>query len=156
MTVPAAAAGHSFLVFQLAGQRCAIAAAAVVEIVAAVATSPLARQPDYIAGVIDLRGTIVPVLDLRIRFGYPSRPMELADQLIVTRAADRLLALWVDEVEAFAPFDGAAWTRAGGLVVGDRSLAGVAEMSGGLAAIHDVEAFVAQCEADAVFEAAGT
>jgi purine-binding chemotaxis protein CheW len=140
------------VLFRLDGRRCAIAASAVVEILAAVATSPLPGQPGYIAGVIDLRGTIVPVLDLRVRFGLPGRLMEPSDQFIVTRARERLLALWIDEVEAFAACDAAAWGTAGGLVTGDRSLAGVTSLADGLATIHDVEAFVAQCEADAVFE----
>jgi chemotaxis signal transduction protein len=77
--------------------------------------------------------------------------MELADHFIVARARERLLALWVDEVEAFEACDAAAWHTASGLVTGDRSLAGVAAMGDGLATIHDVDAFVAQCEADAVF-----
>lgn len=142
--------------FRLDGRRCAVDASAVAEVLAAVATSPLPRQPSYIAGVIDLRGTIVPVLDLRVRFGSASRPLELTDQFIVVRATGRTLALWVDEVEEFAWSDPAGWTGRGGLIAGDRSLAGVAALSGGLATIHDVGAFVAQCEADAVFEAAGT
>src|SRR5476651_52581 len=107
------------VLFRLDGRRCAIASREVVEILAAVATSPLPGQPDYIAGVIDLRGAIVPVLDLRVRFGLPARPMELSDQLIVTRARDRLLALWVDEVEAFVPAGTADWSGTVGLVVGD-------------------------------------
>ena len=162
MSAPPAVAGPdgrsstvSLVLFRLDGWNCAIAASAVVEIVAAVATSPLPGQPGYIAGIIDLRGTIVPVLDLRVRFGRPSRPMELADQLIVVQARGRLLALWVDEVEAFAPAGSIGWNSAGGLVVGDRSLAGVAASDDGLATIHDVGAFVEQCEADAVFEGAG-
>jgi len=164
MNAPPAAAGPdrrlpapaSIVIFQLDGRRCAIAASAVVEILAAVATSPFPRQPDYIAGVIDVRGTIVPVLDLRVRFGLPSRLMELADKLIVARGGDRLLALWVDEVEAFAPSEAVAWSSAGGLIVGDRSLAGVVSTADGVAMIHDVDVFVAQCEADAVFETAAT
>jgi purine-binding chemotaxis protein CheW len=144
------------ILFRLDGRRCAVAASAVAEILAAVATSPLPRQPAYIAGVIDLRGEIVPVLDLRVRFGLASRLMELTDQLIVVRAAGRALALWVDEVEEFAWSDPAGWSTPGGLIAGERSLAGVAALSGGLATIHDTAAFIAQCEADAVFEVAGT
>jgi purine-binding chemotaxis protein CheW len=149
--IPAA----DLLLFSLDGRSCAIAASAVVEILAAVATSPLPRQPGYIAGVIDLRGTVMPVLDLRARFGYPSRPMELTDQMIVVRARRRLLALWIDEVTAFAAGEDVAWTAAGGLIAGDRSLAGVASDAAGLATIHDLDAFVEQCELDAVFEATG-
>jgi purine-binding chemotaxis protein CheW len=143
----------SIALCRLAGQPCAVDASAVVEILAAVAVTPLPRQPAYIAGVVDLRGTIVPVLDLRVRFGMPARPMELSDRFIVIRAAGRLLMLWVDEVEAFAPVDPTTWSSAGGLVTGDRSLAGVVSSSTGVTTIYDVDAFVAQCEADAVFEA---
>jgi purine-binding chemotaxis protein CheW len=143
----------SIALFRLAGRPCAVAATAVVEILAAVAVTPLPRQPAYIAGVVDLRGTIVPVLDLRVRFGIPARPMELSDRLIVIRASGRLLMLWVDDVEAFAPVDLTTWNGAGGLVTGDPGLAGVVASSDGVTAIYDVDAFVAQCEADAVFDA---
>jgi purine-binding chemotaxis protein CheW len=143
----------SIALFRLAGRPCAIAASAVVEILAAVAATPLPRQPAYIAGVVDLRGTIVPVLDLRVRFGIPARPMELSDRLIVIRACGRLLMLWVDDVEAFTPVDVTTWSGAGGLVTGDRSLAGVVSSGDGVTTIYDVDVFVAQCEADAVFDA---
>jgi purine-binding chemotaxis protein CheW len=148
-----AAAG--FLLFSLDGRSCAVAASAVVEILAAVATSPLPGQPGYIAGVIDVRGTVMPVLDLRVRFGEPSRPMELTDHLIVVRARRRLLALWIDQVNGFAASADVSLTAADGLIAGDRSLAGVASSAAGLAMIHDLDAFIEQCEADAVFEAAG-
>jgi purine-binding chemotaxis protein CheW len=147
---------RSLILFRLDDLRAAVAESAVVEIVAAVQVRPLPRQPKYIAGVFDLRGTIVPVLDLRARFGIASRPIELSDHFIVVRAAGRLLAVWVDAVEGFAHCAADAWNAAGGLVVGDRSLAGVATLADGLATIHDVDAFVAQCEADAVFEAAAS
>jgi purine-binding chemotaxis protein CheW len=126
-----------------------------VEILAAVATSPFPGQPDYVAGAIDVRGTVMPVLDLCIRFGGTRRALELTDQFVVVRARQRLLALWIDEVEAFATGDALARRAAGGLIAGDRSLAGVAATAGGLATIHDLDAFVEQCETDAVFEAAG-
>jgi chemotaxis signal transduction protein len=142
------------LVFRLDGRRYSLDARTVVEVLPALAVCPLPGQPPYVAGAIDLRGTIVPVIDLRARFGRPSRPMELADRLVVARSRGRLVALWVDEVEELTTTDGAAWAPAGGLVAGERSLAGVVATAGGLVTIHDLDAFVAQCEADAVYEAA--
>jgi purine-binding chemotaxis protein CheW len=142
------------LVFRLDSLRCAVDASAVVEVVAAVATRPLPGQPAYLAGVIDLRGTVVPVVDLRVRFGRPARPMELSDRLVVARARGNLVALWVDEVEGLMSGADAAVTS-GGLLVGDDSLAGVTSTPNGLATIHDVAAFVAQCQADAVYESLG-
>lgn len=142
------------VVFRVQGRHCAIPASVVVEVTAAVAVNALPGEPPYIAGVIDVRGTVVPVLDLRVRFGFAPRPLELTDRFIVIRAGRRMLALWVDALEAFTESDPATWTAGGGLLAGDRSLAGVAVLGDGLATIHDVGAFVAQCEADAVFEAA--
>jgi purine-binding chemotaxis protein CheW len=154
MSGPPAAAGVApdrLLVFSLDGRRCGIASTAVAEVLAAVAKRPLPRQPDYVAGVIDVRGTVIPVVDLRVRFGLPARLPELTDHFIVTRACEHLLALWVDQVEGFEPCDPAAWHAARGLLAGDRSLAGVALLDDGLVTIHDVDAFAEQCERDAVF-----
>jgi purine-binding chemotaxis protein CheW len=151
MTLSPARTGleHAVL-FRVDSRRCALDARSVEEVLAAVAVRPLPGQPRYVAGVIDLRGTIVPVLDLRVRFGGTARPMELDDRLIVTRAHGRRLAIWVDSVDDFIPA-GSAFVAAGGLVTGDVSLAGVASTPDGLTTIHNVAAFVAQCEADAVF-----
>jgi purine-binding chemotaxis protein CheW len=145
----------SLLLFRLDGRTCAIATSCVVEVLAAVAVRPLPGQPGYIAGVIDVRGEIVPVLDLRVRFGGTARPMELSDRFIIVRARGRLLVLWVDDVEALTPSDGLPWSAAEGLVTGDSSLAGVTSTVDGPASIHDIDAFVEQCEADAVYASAG-
>jgi len=75
MSAPPTYSGPAeFVQFRLDGRPCALAAAAVTEVLAAVSVRPLPHQPGYVAGVIDLRGTIVPVLDLRVRFGGTSRP----------------------------------------------------------------------------------
>jgi purine-binding chemotaxis protein CheW len=147
---PARTGPVSAVLFRVDSRRCALHARSVEEVVAAVAVRPLPGQPPYVAGVIDLRGAIVPVLDLRVRFGGTARPMELDDRLIVAHARGRTLAIWVDTVDDFVPA-GYAFAPAGGLLTGDVSLAGVASTPDGLTTIHNVDAFVAQCEADAVF-----
>lgn len=134
--------------------RCGLDAAAVREILPALAVRPLPGQPALIAGTIDLRGTTVPVLDLRARFGSGSRAMQLSDQLIVVLAHGRTLAIWVDAVEEIVALPPGAFTPAAGLLVGDRSLTGVATTAGGLTALHDLEGFLSQCESDALAETA--
>lgn len=145
-----AAASADHLVFRIDELLCGMDGTAVVEILPALAVQPLPGQPPFVAGAIDLRGTTVPVLDLRVRFGRPPRPMELSDKLIVARAHGRTIALWVDGVEGLVPRDGVRWTPVGGLVVGDRSLVGVATTADGLYAIHDLEAFLTDCESEAL------
>jgi purine-binding chemotaxis protein CheW len=152
---PAVAGPAHLISFSLDGRPCAIDAAAVIEILAAVAIRPLPGQPAYVAGVIDLRGTIVPVVDLHVRFGSRPRPLELSDRFIVVHAGDRIVTLWVDEVADLIDAAELIVSPSSGLMAGDRSLAGIATSPAGVLTIHDVAAFVEQCEADAVFAAVG-
>ena len=65
----------------------------------------LPDAPDYIRGVLNLRGTLVPILDLRIRFGQPAEAYTATTVVIITSAAncvegrERLLGLIVDSVQ---------------------------------------------------------
>src|SRR5437870_13646015 len=84
------------LVFEVGGQRYGLPAAEVREILRAVAIVPLPRAPAIIEGIINIRGTVVPVLDLRTRFRLPAKPVEPADHLVVAWAGERLVAVRVD------------------------------------------------------------
>jgi purine-binding chemotaxis protein CheW len=57
---------------------------------------PLPGAPPAIEGVINLRGSVVCVLDIRRRLHLPPRPLEHTDHFLITRVSDRLLALRVD------------------------------------------------------------
>jgi purine-binding chemotaxis protein CheW len=147
------AAALMILVFRIDEVRCGLAASGVREVLPALAVRPLPGQAPFIAGTIDVRGTPVPVIDLRVRFGRPARAMRLSDRLIVAQAHARPLALWVDDVEDFIATPPGEWIVSGGLVAGDRSLVGVGSTAAGLTAIHDLEAFVSECESDALAQA---
>jgi chemotaxis signal transduction protein len=146
----AAAPSNDDLIFRLDELRCALDASAVLEVLPALAVRPLPGQPPFVAGTIDVRGTIVPVLDLRVRFGRPRRTMQLSDRLILARAHDRTLAVWVDTVEGLAPRDPETLTATGGMLIGDRSLVGVATTADGRCSIHDLDGFITACESDAL------
>jgi chemotaxis signal transduction protein len=68
----------------------------VVELLRVVTCVPLARAPEWIEGVFSLRGTVVPVLDLRSRLGLPAKAAEPSDHLVVVWTWNRLVALRVD------------------------------------------------------------
>ena len=138
------------LVFELDELQCAIDSTAVKEVVRAVAVRPMPGQSPFIAGVIDLRGSTVPVLDLRARFGRPSRALQLTDAFIVTGIRHRTVALWADRVVDVLPFDVPLSAVRDGFIAGTTSLAGVARLDDRLVMIHDSEAFLSQAEADAI------
>jgi purine-binding chemotaxis protein CheW len=138
------------LLFGLDELRCAVDAAPVLEVVRAVTIRQLPGQPSFVAGVIDLRGRIVPVLDLRSRLGLRTKELALSDHFIITISRERRVALWVDAVDDVMALDWGAFVPAEGLIVGTRSLAGVARGAEGLLLIHDLSAFLTESEADAL------
>lgn len=64
-------AAGKFLSFYLSKEEYGIAILKVREIIGMVDVTPLPRTPDFVRGVINLRGKIIPVIDLRLKFGMP-------------------------------------------------------------------------------------
>ncbi len=58
----------------------------------------LPNTPDYIRGVINLRGNIIPVVDVRIRFGMPSGEVTDLTRIIVIETNEKMVGLLVDSV----------------------------------------------------------
>lgn len=59
-----------YLTFVLAGESYGIAVLKIREIIRLQPATPVPQMPPYIKGVINLRGKIIPVVDLRIKFGF--------------------------------------------------------------------------------------
>ncbi len=64
-----------YLTFSVAGEEYGLGVLKVREILAYVALTRVPRTPEYIRGVINLRGRVVPVVDLAVRFGLPASPV---------------------------------------------------------------------------------
>jgi|CXWL01.1.fsa_nt_gi purine-binding chemotaxis protein CheW len=56
------------------------------------------KAPQFVEGVINLRGRIVPVLDLRRRFGLPPAPLTAQTRIVVVTVRSRVVGLIVDSV----------------------------------------------------------
>ena len=68
------------------------------EVVNPLPVRPVPRAPAAIEGVIDLRGEVIPVVDVRRRFGLEADPASRKAKMVVVRIEGRLLALLVDAV----------------------------------------------------------
>ena len=76
------------------------------EIVNPLAVTPLPHTPFEVSGVADHRGDVVPVINLRIRFGLEPRGEERGTKWILVTVADRVVGLVVDAVtEVFGARD---------------------------------------------------
>jgi len=91
------AAGREFLTFRLGGEEYAIDILKVQEIRGWETPTAIANTPEFIKGVINLRGTIVPIVDLRLKFKGKAQYDEFT-VVIILSVARRVLGIVVDAV----------------------------------------------------------
>lgn len=86
------------LTFQLADQEYSLDIMSVREIRGWTRTTPLPHAPNYMKGVINLRGTVLPVMDLSQRLGLKPREHTDRNVIIVVSHQDTMTGLLVDAV----------------------------------------------------------
>lgn len=85
--------------FEIAGQEFCIDIRAVREIRGWTAPTPMPNAPPYVLGVINLRGVVMPVLDLRARLGLGETTASSRHVYVVVQHEDRVVGLMVDAVQ---------------------------------------------------------
>lgn len=105
--------------------------------------------------MINVRGALVPVLDIRQRFGIPPRALTPDQHLIIARAGQRLVALRVDRALDLVVIEESAIESASRVVPGAEYVAGIARLADGLLVIHDLDQFLSLDEARQVDAAVG-
>ncbi|HEX5330942.1 chemotaxis protein CheW [Sulfuricurvum sp.] len=94
-----------FLTFFLQKEQYGIDILNVSEIIATIKITPLPRTPRFVKGVINLRGSIIPVVDLRQKFGMNSKKNDLDTAIIISVIFDVKVGFIVDQVEDVLTFD---------------------------------------------------
>jgi purine-binding chemotaxis protein CheW len=89
---------YEFLTFRLGAEEYGIDILKVQEIRSYEAVTTIANAPDFIKGVVNLRGTIVPVVDMRIKFRLNNAGYDQFTVLIVLNVAGRVVGMVVDSV----------------------------------------------------------
>jgi purine-binding chemotaxis protein CheW len=143
----------AFVLIEAADQTFALPTDRVVEILRMAAPAPVPGAPPHLRGVLDLRGALVPVVDVRVRLGAAPRPARPQDQLVVLRSGGRLLALEVERVRDLVEVEAEAFQAADGWGAAAPLAAGALALPEGAVVVHAVEAWLA--EADAASPAAG-
>ena len=87
-----------YLIYALAGEEYGIHIRNVTEIIGIQAITDVPGTPEYVKGVINLRGKVIPVIDVRLRFGLPEKDYEERTCIIVVNIKDVSVGLIVDSV----------------------------------------------------------
>lgn len=136
-------ASSPLVVFRLDDCRYGLGLEAVERVVHLVEVTRLPKAPQVILGVINVHGRVIPVVDLRARFGRPPRAATLTDQLIIARMPRRSVGLVADAVEGVSQYGEAQAIAATAVVPGTRYIAGVVKLGDGMVLIQDLAALLA-------------
>lgn len=90
---------RKYLTFRTDSELFGIPISDVVQIISIQEITPLPDFPAYVKCVINLRGSIIPVIDIRVRFGKPNVPYTESTCIIVTRVEDTCIGFIVDSVD---------------------------------------------------------
>jgi purine-binding chemotaxis protein CheW len=136
------------LTFELDDQRFGLPMADVQEVVRVAAFARLPKAPQVIEGVLNFRGSAVPVLNIRARFGFPPRAVRTSDHLVVARAGKRMAAIRVDRVSDLIEVPARDIEAVTAVTLHSDYVSGVVKLPGDIVFIHDLSTFLSAAEAD--------
>lgn len=135
-----AGAAPQFISFAIGDDQYGVDIMAVREIKGWSDITHLPRQPDFMRGVLNLRGAIVPIADLRCRFGQGLTEATQLHIVIIVQIGSRLVGLLADRVLDIVTFDASQIQPVPRVVQGTRLnfLSGLVTVEGTLIALIDL------------------
>jgi purine-binding chemotaxis protein CheW len=140
----AAAAADEFLSFTLGEEHYGVDILKVQEIRGYDSVTRLPDAPDYIKGVINLRGTIVPVIDLRLKLRLKEARYDAFTVMIVLNVDDRVVGIVVDSVSDVIPLsqENIRPTPEFGANVDTRFISGIGTVDDRMLILLDIETLI--------------
>ena len=89
---------QQFIEFEVRGQRYAFPIGQIREIVIPKDVTPTPQVASYVDGVSNLRGEIIPIINLRVLFGFESNPVDESTRTIVVNVGGKTMGCTVDSV----------------------------------------------------------
>lgn len=137
-----AADAKQILVFSLDEPRYALPLSAVERVVRAVEITPLPKAPEFVLGVINVQGQVIPVVDIRQRLQLPTHRVALDDRFILARTEQRRVALLVDSVPGIHELTDEELVSAEQVLPGMEYIHGLVKLKDGLVLICDLDQFL--------------
>jgi purine-binding chemotaxis protein CheW len=149
-SLPDSGESAQWVVFCLDTDRYALPLNSVERIVRAAHVTPLPQAPSIVLGLLDVQGSILPVFNVRRRFGLPDRSVDPADQFVIARTRSRTVVLVVDAAQGVIERDA---VDVANIAPDTAYIRGVIALEDGLVLIHDLDQFISQEEVSALDEA---
>ena len=136
-----AASQRELIAFRIGRQEFCVDIMSVREIRGWTPATPLPRSPGYMKGVINLRGTIVPVIDLRLKLRLDNARYDAFTVMIVLNVEDRVVGIVVDSVSDVIPLSAEQIrpTPEFGAAVDTRFISGIGTQDDRMLILLDIE-----------------
>jgi purine-binding chemotaxis protein CheW len=143
---------RQLVVFQLGAELYGVDIARVHEIIRLQSITRVPRAPSFVEGVINLRGKVIPVVDLRRRFGLPLAEHTRATRTVVVEIGDQVVGIIVDSVSEVLRVNTATIEPPSPVVAGIDSeyLHGIAKLPERLVILLDLDRVLAREERRAI------
>lgn len=134
-------AERQLVVFDLAGEAYGVNIGTVREIIRMQAVTHVPETPDFVEGVINLRGRVIPVVDLRKRFGLTTSEHTSDSRIVVVDIAGHDIGVIVDAVTEVLRVAGASIESASALITTEDSyyMDGIAKIGDRLLILLDLD-----------------
>lgn len=143
---------RKYLTFSLAGEEYGIGILKIREIIGMMPITSVPQSPDFVKGVLNLRGKVIPVIDLRLRFGLPATDYSERTCIIVVeidiQQAALLIGIVVDAVSEVLNISGGDIENAPvfGTRLNTDFILGMAKISGGIKILLDIDRVLTENE----------
>ena len=95
---------HEYLTFSLDREEYGIPILSVQEIIGYQKPTPLPNAPAWLSGMVNIRGVVIPVVDIRNLLGMPPTEYDSESVIIITQTADQIIGSVVDQVNDVLAF----------------------------------------------------
>ena len=149
-----------YLTFSLAGEEYGIGILKIKEIIGMMPITTVPRTPEFVKGVINLRGKVIPVMDLRLRFGMEEMDYTERTCIVVVEIEGNsdtvMIGVVVDSVSEVLNIKGedVEETPTFGAKLNTDYIFGIAKMEGGVKILLDIDQVLSEDEISSLDEAA--
>jgi purine-binding chemotaxis protein CheW len=98
MSEPSTTKFQELIAFRIHGQEFCVDVMSIREIRGWTMATPIPQSPNFVLGVINLRGTVLPIIDLAARLGFPMSDPTARHAIIVAQIGDQVVGLLVEGV----------------------------------------------------------
>lgn len=129
-----------WVTFRLENEKYGINVMQVQEVLRVTEIAPVPGAPNYVLGIINLRGNVVTVIDTRKRFGLLPKEMDDATRIVIIEADDQVVGILVDSVAEVVDLSAEEIESAPNVGTDDNAefIQGVASLDGELLIIVDL------------------